>query len=995
MSLSASSFFSDYIKYFLEKHQSPKQEVLKSSENPSSASNMPKKNTGERASSSDRRSEGTAFCVDSDASLGDTDAQIYTPGTVRWGDSSKNFEQVYTDSAFKNGILEYYCQGNNSRGKYYPCENGVSGGACIPVGGQVAARTQSGTSSERSTSPNVPELRGMPSTCGNNQCDGDYDLKFCPTECSQGDAVCGDGKCNGSETFQTCPQDCPMGAYCGDKLCNGDETKQSCPQDCSFSAGGGNGWNNPSETPVSIITASLPDGDIGTSYSYQLEATGGKVPYTWSISNGNLPYGITLSRQIGILSGSQDKEGSYTFTVKVTDKLGNTDTQEFTLNFQKSSFKIVTTSIPNAYVDSPYQAVIEATGGDVRTIRWRIPDLRGKLNPTVGWSHTSGRKIVVGADWSKDPLKSSYVGDYVWDVEVAYWDSVTGNIVETVRASFPFTIRAGSDPTNCTLPWGGTIGGGQSVKAYWESNSINDTCEGNSEMRLCTNGVLMGSYQYQTCTHAPEDGGPIVIYPIDMTLPAGTVGSLYNASIKIFGGQGDYKCSLTSGAVPAGLQLNENCTITGTPKEEGLGWSTFGIRVKDSKVPYPNTLTKDGLRLLINTPDICDHTPPTVNISAVVNGNVATVTGTASDEKSGIFEIVLYMSKYYNSSSTNYFGYGPNEFLNIPGTGNPCMGKTTCTVTVDLTNDVQQYGVSKFMVYAEAMDNASCDGGFRYTRNSGRSDTKEYVLSSGESSQEKPITQTPPTSSSTQTSTTTSQTSSSTATKGTTEEKVDASATSVTTQSSASSTATATATKPAQVLAPSTTTTETPTTTTSVKAEPTSTTKVESIDAVKQPTTIPITTPPIKAEGIDEVKPTATAAPTTAFATKTERVYESKSATTATSSTSGISTTVPSAPNISAITQGGKVILSWTVESSIANSILSYQLQRATQNTSVWTSLGSVSGQSHIDMPPITSASGTNYSYRVRAKNSNGYGEWSPIKNVVITSFDLVPVFNR
>lgn len=48
----------------------------------------------------------------------------------------------------------------------------------------------------------------------------------------------------------------------------------------------------------------------------------------------------------------------------------------------------------------------------------------------------------------------------------------------------------------CTLPWGGTIAEGQSTTAYLASSA--SSCS--AETRTCSNGVLSGSYQYQTCT---------------------------------------------------------------------------------------------------------------------------------------------------------------------------------------------------------------------------------------------------------------------------------------------------------------------------------------------------------------------------------------------------------------------------------------------------------------------------------------------------------------
>ena len=55
---------------------------------------------------------------------------------------------------------------------------------------------------------------------------------------------------------------------------------------------GGGGGTPP--TPVSITTTTLTQGTVNTSFSATLAATGGSGTYTWSVSSGTLPAGLTL-----------------------------------------------------------------------------------------------------------------------------------------------------------------------------------------------------------------------------------------------------------------------------------------------------------------------------------------------------------------------------------------------------------------------------------------------------------------------------------------------------------------------------------------------------------------------------------------------------------------------------------------------------------------------------------------------------------------------------
>src|SRR5665811_1555833 len=69
---------------------------------------------------------------------------------------------------------------------------------------------------------------------------------------------------------------------------------------------------------LGITTSSVPTGTVGTAYSQALAATGGTPPYSWSVANGSLPAGLSLSAG-GTISGTPGGAGSSSFTVRVTD----------------------------------------------------------------------------------------------------------------------------------------------------------------------------------------------------------------------------------------------------------------------------------------------------------------------------------------------------------------------------------------------------------------------------------------------------------------------------------------------------------------------------------------------------------------------------------------------------------------------------------------------------------------------------------------------------
>ncbi len=75
---------------------------------------------------------------------------------------------------------------------------------------------------------------------------------------------------------------------------------------------------------LKIVTADIPNGTVGVAYSTSFSASGGTAPYTWTVTSGSLPTGISLAAN-GTLSGTSSVIGwSGLFTVTVTDNVAAT-----------------------------------------------------------------------------------------------------------------------------------------------------------------------------------------------------------------------------------------------------------------------------------------------------------------------------------------------------------------------------------------------------------------------------------------------------------------------------------------------------------------------------------------------------------------------------------------------------------------------------------------------------------------------------------------------
>jgi hypothetical protein len=69
---------------------------------------------------------------------------------------------------------------------------------------------------------------------------------------------------------------------------------------------------------LSVATTTLPAGRTGSPYSFQVLGSGGTPPYTFSLSAGTLPPGLTLTAA-GLISGTPTTAGVSPFTVNVQD----------------------------------------------------------------------------------------------------------------------------------------------------------------------------------------------------------------------------------------------------------------------------------------------------------------------------------------------------------------------------------------------------------------------------------------------------------------------------------------------------------------------------------------------------------------------------------------------------------------------------------------------------------------------------------------------------
>ena len=88
-------------------------------------------------------------------------------------------------------------------------------------------------------------------------------------------------------------------------------------------------YNYDSQPVVNPTT--LPNGTVGTPYSVTFSSPGGTAPFTFAVTAGTLPPGLTLTPSTGVLTGIPTFAGPFTFTITATDADNNTGTQTYTV----------------------------------------------------------------------------------------------------------------------------------------------------------------------------------------------------------------------------------------------------------------------------------------------------------------------------------------------------------------------------------------------------------------------------------------------------------------------------------------------------------------------------------------------------------------------------------------------------------------------------------------------------------------------------------------
>ncbi len=336
---------------------------------------------------------------------------------------------------------------------------------------------------------------------------------------------------------------------------------------------------------LTITTNSLPNGTISVAYGPVTLAAGpGTLPFTWSVSSGTLPNGLTLSTD-GIISGTPTTAGTFNFTLMVKDSgtPQQTATKALSIIIQPTLTITTTSPLPLGVVGAFYSQTFTATGPSPLT--WSV--ISGLAPP--------GLTLTNSGTLAGTP---SVPGTYNFTVQAS-----GGNPLQTATQALQMVVNpALSITTPATLPAASplvsytvTLAATGGVPPYTWTMTGGNLPPG---LAFSSAGIISGipttagtfTFTAQVSdsfipTQTTNRTFAIVVATTltvsTASLPNGAVGKTYSQALAAAAGTPPYTWSLQfGGALPLGLNLSTDGIISGTPTSAGT--SSFTVMVTDS-----------------------------------------------------------------------------------------------------------------------------------------------------------------------------------------------------------------------------------------------------------------------------------------------------------------------------------------------------------------------------------------------------------------------------
>jgi hypothetical protein len=281
--------------------------------------------------------------------------------------------------------------------------------------------------------------------------------------------------------------------------------------------------------PLTIGSFSpLPGGYPATPYTQSLVASGGVIPYNWSLIGGALPDGLVMTSD-GFIWGRPGASGSFTFTAKLTDAASNSLHADYTITIAQGS----PATDAAAFVAQTIPAAVDPGQSFNVTMVWNNTGIEN-------WSDATGFSLQTQNPSDNMTWGGNHVG-------------LAGAIITRNRQmTMTFTAVAPMQPGTYPFQW------------QWQKDGVG----------------FFGDMSPGSSILVRQPVPPLLI--TTGALSGGSLGSPFLQQLSATGGVPPYTWTIVNGSLPPGLTLDPySGLITGTASVAGA--FSFTVQVTDSK----------------------------------------------------------------------------------------------------------------------------------------------------------------------------------------------------------------------------------------------------------------------------------------------------------------------------------------------------------------------------------------------------------------------------